>query len=126
VATRIRLSREGRKHSPFYHIGVYDIRQRRNADYIDRIGTYDPTNVDAEKQVSVDSEKAAKWLADGAVPSETVKNILKKAGVDVPSKKVSVTNSKKKSGKKAAGVKERTKKRTASSKLRKERKLANA
>ncbi|MHC4886144.1 MAG: 30S ribosomal protein S16 [Planctomycetota bacterium] len=87
MAVRIRLSRAGRTHKPFYHIGVYDIRQRREGAYIDKIGFYDPTNMDEGKQLLVDVEKAAKWLAQGAKPSDTVASILVKSGVELPTKK---------------------------------------
>ncbi len=118
MATRIRLSRAGRRHSPFYHVCVYDIKQSRDAAYVDKLGYYDPANADESKQISVDVEKAAEWIKKGATPSETVKSILKKLGLEFAKKKVSKTNDKKKVAKKR-NVKVRTKKRTANSKTRK-------
>ena len=112
MAVRIRLSRAGRTHKPFYHIGVYDIRQRREGAYIERLGYYDPTNKDVDKQVLVDAEKAARWLGEGATPSDTVASLLVKSGVELPKKK-GFTKPKRKRSPRREGrkVKERTKSR---------------
>ncbi|MBN1256188.1 MAG: 30S ribosomal protein S16 [Planctomycetes bacterium] len=119
MAVRIRLTRAGRRHLPFYHVNIFDIRQRRNGACIERIGFYDPINKDAAAQISVDTEKAAYWLSKGALPSETVASILKKAGVELPERKKKAKTRKAKASKKVRKVKERTKKRTANSKARK-------
>jgi small subunit ribosomal protein S16 len=121
LATRIRLSRAGRRHSPFYHVCVYDIRQRRDAAYVEKLGFYDPANADTAQQISIDVEKAAEWLSKGATPSETVRGILKKSGVELPAKKAAKTRERKASTK-TRNVKERTKKRTSNSKDRKAKK----
>ena len=124
MAVRIRLTRAGRRHLPFYHINIFDIRQRRNGACIERIGYYDPINKNKAAQVSIDTEKAAYWLSQGALPSETVAGILKKAGVELPARKKKTNARKAKAGKKARKVKERTKKRTSNSKDRKLKKAA--
>ena len=78
MAVKMRLTRMGDKKSPFYRIVVADSRVARDAKYIDLIGTYNPlTN---PEEVKIDSEKANKWLKDGAQPTATVKALLKKAG----------------------------------------------
>lgn len=118
MAVRIRLSRAGRRHLPFYHISIHDIRQRREAASIERIGYYDPTCKDEEKQTQVDVERAAHWLSVGAIPSETVASLLRKAGVEVPEKKKKSATRKGKKSKKARKVKERSKARTCKSKDR--------
>ena len=79
MAVRIRLARHGRKKIPFYRLVVADSRCPRDGRYIEQIGTYDPMKDPGE--IVVDAEKAVKWLRDGALPSETARALLKKAGV---------------------------------------------
>ncbi|MCI8703248.1 MAG: 30S ribosomal protein S16 [Anaerotignum sp.] len=79
MAVRIRLKRLGAKKAPFYRIVVADSRTPRNGKSIEEIGYYDPTKEPAV--LKVDAEAANKWLTTGAQPSETVKALLKKAGV---------------------------------------------
>ena len=76
---KIRLRRMGAKKAPFYRIVVADSRFPRDGRFIEEIGTYDPTRNPAE--VKVDGEKARKWIANGAQPTDTVKALLKKNGV---------------------------------------------
>ena len=79
MSVRIRLKRMGAKKAPFYRIVVADSRSARNSKSIDEIGYYNPTTEPAA--LKVDAEAAAKWIANGAQPSDTVKALLKKAGV---------------------------------------------
>lgn len=79
VATKIRLKRMGAKKKPFYRIVVADSRAPRDGRFIEEIGSYNPNVTPAE--VRVDAEKAQKWLNTGAQPSDTVRSLLKKAGV---------------------------------------------
>ena len=79
MAVKIRLRRMGAKKAPFYRIVVADSRFPRDGRFIEEIGTYDPTRNPAE--VKVDGEKAKKWIANGAQPTDTVKALLKKNGV---------------------------------------------
>ena len=76
---RIRLKRLGAKKAPFYRIVVADQRTARHGKSIAEIGYYDPTK--EPSVVKVDAEKAKKWLANGAQPTDTVKVILKKEGI---------------------------------------------
>ena len=124
MAVRIRLKRAGRKHIPFYHIVVHDIRQKRDGAAIERLGFYDPANKDDAKQILVNVERAAFWLSQGALPSDTATMILKKAGCALPEAKKVSPKRDRKPRKAAAGVKPRTKKRTANSKLTSDRKKA--
>ena len=78
MAVKIRLKRIGAKKSPFYRVVVADSRYPRNGRFIEEIGTYNPL-VDPA-QINIDSEKAAKWLKNGAQPTDTVKSLLKKVG----------------------------------------------
>ena len=79
MAVRIRLKRLGAKKAPFYRIVVADSRTSRNSRSIEEIGICDPTKEPVV--LKVDAEAANKWLANGAQPSDTVKALLKKAGV---------------------------------------------
>ena len=78
MSVRIRLKRLGAKKAPFYRIVVADSRTARNGKSIDEIGYYNPTVEPAD--LKVDAEAAAKWIANCAQPSDTVKALLKKAG----------------------------------------------
>ena len=79
MATKIRLKRMGAKKKPFYRIVVADSRAPRDGRFIEEIGSYNPNVTPAE--VRVDVEKVQKWLNTGAQPSDTVRSLLKKAGV---------------------------------------------
>ena len=76
---KIRLRRMGAKKNPYYRIVVADSRSPRDGRCIEEIGTYDPLSNPAA--VTVDSEKAQQWIRNGAQPTDTVKALLKKAGV---------------------------------------------
>ena len=75
MAVKIRLRRMGAKKAPFYRIVVADSRYPRDGRFIEEIGTYDPTK--NPSVINVDMEKANKWIANGAQPTDTVKKILK-------------------------------------------------
>jgi len=79
MAVKIRLRRMGAKKAPFYRIVVADSRFPRDGRFIEEIGYYNPLSDPAE--INVDSEKAKKWIANGAQATETVKSLLKKNGV---------------------------------------------
>ena len=75
----MRLRRMGAKKAPFYRVVVADERSPRDGKFIDEIGYYNPLTNPAD--VKIDAEKAEKWLANGAQPTETVKSLLKKSGI---------------------------------------------
>ena len=77
MAVKIRLRRMGSKKAPFYRVVVADSRYPRDGRFIEEIGYYDPTK--EPSVVSIDKEKADKWLANGAQPTDTVKKLLKVA-----------------------------------------------
>ncbi|MGE4547995.1 MAG: 30S ribosomal protein S16 [Intestinibacillus sp.] len=79
MMVKIRLRRLGAKKAPFYRIVVADSRYPRDGRFIEEIGTYNPLISPAE--VKVDSERAQQWIKNGAQPTDTVRDILKKAGV---------------------------------------------
>ena len=76
---KIRLRRMGAKKNPYYRIVVADSRFPRDGRCIEEIGTYDPLTKPAT--VTVDAEKAQQWIKNGAQPTDTVRGLLKKAGV---------------------------------------------
>lgn len=75
----MRLKRMGAKKSPFYRVVVSDSRDRRDGREIEVIGNYDPTKNPAA--ININEEKALKWLSNGALPTDTVRNILSQVGV---------------------------------------------
>ena len=79
MAVKIRLRRLGAKRAPFYRVVVADSRFPRDGRFIEEIGYYDPTKNPAV--VNIDGEKAKKWIANGAQPTDTVKALLKKNDV---------------------------------------------
>ena len=79
MAVKIRLRRIGAKKAPFYRVVVADSRFSRDGRCIEEIGTYNPMTEPAT--VSLDTEAAKKWIANGAQPTDTVKALLKKNGV---------------------------------------------
>ena len=79
MAVKIRLTRMGDKKAPFYRVIVADARAPRDGKFIDIIGTYNPLTNPAE--IKIDNEKAAKWISNGAVPTDTARTLLVKSGV---------------------------------------------
>ena len=79
MAVKIRLKRIGAKKVPFYRIVIADSRTPRDGRFIEEIGYYNPHTEPAD--VKIDAEKAAKWIKNGAQPTETVKSLLKKNGL---------------------------------------------
>lgn len=79
MATTIRLTRMGRKQAPFYRIVVCDSRTRRDGDYIESLGYYNP--MPDAYQLEVDHTKAVDWLGKGAQPTTTAKSLLRNEGV---------------------------------------------
>ena len=76
MAVKIRLRRMGAKKAPYYRIVVADSRYPRDGRFIEEIGFYNPMVEPAE--VKADAEKAKKWIANGAQPTDTVKALFKK------------------------------------------------
>ena len=79
MAVKLRLTRMGSKKKPTYRIVATDSRRSRDGQYLELVGTYAP--VGAEAQVKINEEVALKWLRTGAQPSDTVRNLLSKAGI---------------------------------------------
>ena len=79
MAVKIRLKRMGAKKAPFYRVVVADSRSPRDGRFIEILGTYNPLVTPAE--VKIDEESALKWLKNGAIPTDTVKNLFSKLGI---------------------------------------------
>ena len=76
---KIRLRRMGAKKAPFYRIVVADSRSPRDGRCIEEIGTYNPLTEPAT--ITVNAEQAQTWIKNGAQPTDTVRTLLKNAGV---------------------------------------------
>ena len=79
MAVKLRLKRMGSKKKPVYRIVAIDSHTKRDGEYIELVGTYNPLTNPAT--VKVNEEVAMKWLKDGAIPSDTVRNLLSDAGI---------------------------------------------
>ena len=76
---KIRLKRMGAHKQPFYRVVFADSRAPRDGKFIEEVGYYNPMT--EPKEIKIDAEKAKKWLANGAQPTETVKALFKKSGI---------------------------------------------
>jgi small subunit ribosomal protein S16 len=74
----IRLSRGGAKKRPFYHIVATDKRNRRDGRYLERIGFFNPRATGGEESLRIDIERIDYWLGQGAKPTDTVAELIKK------------------------------------------------
>ena len=80
MAVKIRLRRMGAKKAPFYRVVVADSRSPRDGRFIEEIGYYNPLTEPAT--IKIDEEKAAKWVSNGAQPSDVVKKLFVRAGLN--------------------------------------------
>lgn len=81
MAVKIRLARHGAKKRPFYRIVVADIDSPRDGRFLEKVGTYNPLRDPAE--VVVQTDRIEYWLGQGAVPTDTVRSLLKKQSTPV-------------------------------------------
>ena len=79
MAVKIRLRRMGTKKTPFYRVVVADSRTARDGRVLESLGTYDPRKASAP--IAVDPEKTLQWLLRGAQPTDTVRELLRSAGI---------------------------------------------
>lgn len=79
MAVKIRLRRMGTKQTPFYRLVVADSRAARDGRFLESLGTYDPRK--RPSGLTVDEGKALRWLEKGAQPTDTVRQLLGKAGI---------------------------------------------
>lgn len=78
MAVKLRLTRMGAKKKPTYRIVATDSRRPRSGQYLELVGTYAPVGAG---EVKINEEVALKWLNNGAIPTDTVRNLLSKAGI---------------------------------------------
>jgi small subunit ribosomal protein S16 len=100
---RIRLARFGKRNRPFYRLGIFDARTRRNGRCIEYVGTYDPFGKTPETTLKLDLERIRYWVSQGAQPSENAGNLMKKAGFPWPPEKKKSRKRASKKPKKKAG-----------------------
>ena len=79
MAVHIRLARAGTKKKPFYRVVVTDQRSPRGGRFLENIGTFDPAKETKDAPLKIDAERLAYWRGNGAVPSETLTRLLKRA-----------------------------------------------
>ena len=79
MAVKLRLRRMGAKKRPFYRIVAADSRAPRDGRFIEEIGYYNP--IETPAVIKIDEEKAQKWLSDGAIPTDTVRDLLSRQGI---------------------------------------------
>lgn len=82
MAVKLRLKRMGRIHSPFFRLSAIDSRTPRDGRVIEELGHYAPQEKDKAKQFVGKLDRCKHWLDCGAIPSETVSSLLKKAGLE--------------------------------------------
>jgi len=81
MAVKLRLARMGRRHRPFFRINAVDSRTPRDGKIIERLGHFDPLEKDVTKQIVLKRDRIEYWLGQGAVPSDTVSEILLRNGI---------------------------------------------
>ena len=79
MSVKIRLARHGAKKRPYYRIVVTDSESPRDGRYLEAVGSYNPLQDPAE--VTLKTDRVKYWMDQGALPSDTVKSILKKEGL---------------------------------------------
>jgi small subunit ribosomal protein S16 len=79
MPVKIRLARHGAKKKPFYRIVVADGESPRDGKYLENVGTYNPLKDPAE--VTLKPERIKYWIDEGAIPTDTVKSLLKRENV---------------------------------------------
>lgn len=101
---RIRMSRLGRPHRPFYRINAVDSRVKRDGSVIENLGWYNPMAKGDEKAMDLNIERIKHWISVGAQPSETVRDMLARNGV-IDAARVKAEHEKKVAARKAAAEK---------------------
>jgi small subunit ribosomal protein S16 len=81
MSVKLRMTRMGRRHRPFYRINVIDSRTPRDGRIVENLGHYDPIEKDLAKQLVLKLDRVKYWLEKGAIPSDTVAEILSKQGI---------------------------------------------
>ncbi len=114
MAVKLRLTRLGKTKQPTYRVVAIASRTKRDGEYIELIGTYNPLTKPAT--VKLNEKVALKWLGEGAIPSDTVKNLFRDAGIMKKFADSKVKKSEKKETKKEAAPKKETVKKETTKK----------
>lgn len=83
MAVKLRLKRMGRTHRAYYRVTAMESRNQRDGRVLEELGIYDPANRLVEQQVKLNPDRIKYWLSVGAVPTDTVRNLLVKNGIKV-------------------------------------------
>jgi small subunit ribosomal protein S16 len=81
MSVKIRMTRMGRRHKPFFRINAVESRTPRDGKILEKLGHYDPIEKNKDKQIVLSTERVKYWLDKGAIPSETVSQILLRLGI---------------------------------------------
>jgi small subunit ribosomal protein S16 len=81
MSVKIRMTRIGRRHKPFFRINAVESRTPRDGKILEKLGHYDPIEKNKDKQIVLDAERVKYWLDKGAIPTETVSQILLRLGI---------------------------------------------
>lgn len=81
MAVKIRLKRIGAKKQPFYRIVVADSRAPRDGKFIEEVGYFNPAS--EPNELKIETESVQKWIKNGAQPTDTVRALIKKSGIEV-------------------------------------------
>lgn len=81
MAVKLRMARMGRRHRPFFRINAVEATTPRDGRVIEKLGHYDPLEKDATKQIVLNRDRVEYWLGKGAVPSDTVSELLLRQGI---------------------------------------------
>ena len=81
MAVKLRLTRMGRRHKPFFRLNAIESRNPRDGRIIEKLGHYDPIEKDAAKQLVLNKERIEYWIGTGAVPSDTVAELIARIGI---------------------------------------------
>jgi len=81
MSVKLRMTRMGRRHRPFFRINAVESRTPRDGKILEKLGHYDPIEKDPAKQIVLDKERTQYWLDKGAIPSDTVSQILLRHGI---------------------------------------------
>lgn len=81
MSVKLRLTRMGRRHKPFFRLNAIESRNPRDGKILEKLGHYDPIEKDPEKQLGLNKERIEYWLSVGAIPSNTVAEMIAKIGI---------------------------------------------
>ena len=81
MAVKLRLTRMGRRHRPFFRLNAVESRTPRDGKVLEKLGHYDPIEKDKDKQLVLNLERIKYWLNKGAIPTDTVSQMLVRKGI---------------------------------------------